>query len=278
MKENFELVMDELFRHEGGYVNHKSDPGGETKYGISKRSYPNVDIRALTKEQARAIYRRDYWAKIKGDELPAGIDLVTMDPAVNSGVARGVKWLQGAIGFSGVDVDGKVGPKTLKRANSVNTVNAIKSACAARMSFLRGLKTWTTFGKGWTRRVAEVEAAGVSMAVLDQTRSVDEAHKALVVGGEDAARKSQTAGSAAAGSGGAAAAGGAGQISPELTGVDIPVLSQLDPQTAIIGVLLLAIAGLLYASRSRQQAIRAEAYLCQHDRLNDMKEEGLLCA
>ncbi len=88
-------------------VNHPKDPGGETKYGISKRSYPQVDIAALTEADAKEIYRRDFWAKIRGDDLPAGIDLATLDPSINSGRARGVRWMQQGLGIM---ADGVMGP------------------------------------------------------------------------------------------------------------------------------------------------------------------------
>lgn len=158
----FDDCMAEVLPHEGGYVNHKADPGGETNFGISKRSYPQEDIRGLTVARAKELYRRDFWAKIRGDELPAGIDLATLDPAINSGVSRGVKWMQTALS---VPADGQMGPQTIKAARGANPVEAIQRACAARMGFLRGLKTWGTFGKGWSRRVAAIEAAGVRMAL-----------------------------------------------------------------------------------------------------------------
>lgn len=158
---NFDAVMEEVFLHEGGYVNHKKDPGGETNYGISKRSYPNLNIRALTKADAKTIYRKDFWEPIRGDELPTGIDLVTMDPSVNSGRKRGVSWLQHALG---VVVDGQMGPATVAAARKAEPAGVISRACAKRSGWLRGLRTWGTFGKGWARRVAEVEAAAIRMA------------------------------------------------------------------------------------------------------------------
>ena len=84
---SFETVVHMVLEHEGGYVNHPSDPGGETKYGISKRAYPDVDIAELTKDDAANLYKRDYWDRIKGDELPVGVACVVMDYAVNSGIS-----------------------------------------------------------------------------------------------------------------------------------------------------------------------------------------------
>ena len=89
----FEIVVG----HEGGYVNDPKDPGGETKYGISKRSYPRVNIAALTLDGAKQIYRADYWDKVRGDELDPGLALITFDAAVNNGASQAVRWLQGAL-------------------------------------------------------------------------------------------------------------------------------------------------------------------------------------
>lgn len=158
---NFEPSMVAVKPHEGGYVNHKKDPGGETNFGISKRAYPHLDIKNLTWTKAKGIYRADYWNPIKGDLLPKGIDYVTLDPAINSGVSRGVKWLQAALG---VTQDGHVGVKTVEAARKADPVKIVKLVCAKRSGWLRGLKTWSTFGKGWARRVAEVEVTAVKMA------------------------------------------------------------------------------------------------------------------
>lgn len=161
MKNNFARCLAEVLKHEGGYVNHPADPGGETNFGISKRAYPAEDIKGMTKKRAGEIYRRDYWNKVKGDDLPSGLDLVAFDGAVNSGVSRGAKWLQAAVG---ANADGKVGAATVAAANRADLHRAINAACDARMAFLRGLKTWPTFGKGWTRRVDSVRAVAMSLA------------------------------------------------------------------------------------------------------------------
>lgn len=164
MKANFDRCMTEVFKHEGGYVNHPSDPGGETNMGISKRSYPKEDIRGMTRERASQIYRRDFWAKIKGDDLPAGLDMVAFDAAVNSGPSRGAKWLQQALG---VPADGKIGPVTINAARQQYAPAAIQRAIGFRMAFLKGLPTWSKFGKGWAKRLQAVEAAALDMAGTD---------------------------------------------------------------------------------------------------------------
>lgn len=166
---NYPAVMAEIFKHEGGYVDHPSDPGGATNMGITfavlqewrGKPITKADVKALSKAEASLIYEARYWAPIKGDSLPAGIDLVTMDGSVNSGIGRGPKWVQTALH---VTVDGKVGPTTITAANVANKAQVINDACDARMAFLRGLKTWPTFGKGWESRVKAIRSKALQMA------------------------------------------------------------------------------------------------------------------
>lgn len=156
--------------HEGGYVNHPKDPGGATNRGVIQRVYddfrrrnglPLRDVRQLTEAERLAIYRGGYWNPIKGDQMPPGVGYVVYDGAVNSGVAQSVKWLQRALG---VKVDGVLGPTTLAAAQQhPDPERLIVEICDRRMAFLKALKTWPTFGKGWTRRVNEVRAAGIGM-------------------------------------------------------------------------------------------------------------------
>lgn len=173
MKSNFDRCLSEVLRNEGGYVRHPRDPGGETNMGISKRAYPNEDIKGMTRARAAQIYRRDYWDAVRGDDLPSGLDLVAFDAAVNSGVSRGAKWLQGAVGAA---ADGKIGPNTLAAARAADVMKAVNAACDARLTFLRGLKTWKTFGKGWSRRVAEVREMALAMAFQSPAKT-PQAHK-----------------------------------------------------------------------------------------------------
>lgn len=169
MKANFRRAMDHVFRWEGGEVDDPHDPGGHTKYGISKRAYPDVDIASLTKAQAEAIYRRDYWNPVQGDHLPSGLDLVTFDAAVNSGVSRGAKWVQQAVG---AQADGRIGPATLAAVRRVETAEAIDRAVTAREAFLRQLNTFPRFGRGWLNRTAATRALAHEMAQSpEQTES-----------------------------------------------------------------------------------------------------------
>lgn len=161
MKTNFERCLAEVLGHEGGYVNDPHDPGGETNMGISRRSYPHENIKGMTRARAATIYRRDYWDAVQGDDLPAGLDLVAFDPAVNSGVSRGAKWLQTALGVS---ADGKIGPATLAAAQKAHAEAVIDRACNARLAWLRTLPTWNRYGKGWAKRVESIREEALAMA------------------------------------------------------------------------------------------------------------------
>ena len=171
---NFDACLAHVLSFEGGYVNHPSDPGGETNFGISKRSYPREDIRGMTRARAAQIYRRDYWNAVRGDDLPAGLDLVAFDAAVNSGVSRGAKWLQSSLGIT---ADGRIGPQTIAAARQANAQAVIDRACDLRLSFLRGLATWKTFGKGWSRRVNAVnDLAHVMVGPVMPSRPAPASH------------------------------------------------------------------------------------------------------
>jgi lysozyme family protein len=167
--ENFNRIMDEIFRHEGGYVDHPRDPGGATNMGITigtlrdwrGKAVTKDDVRRLTKDEARTIYRKRYWDAVCGDELPSGVDLCAMDSAVNSGPSRGARWLQRAVG---ADADGQIGTKTLSAADAADPTVTVQRMCDDRLSFLKGLGTWSTFGKGWARRVESVRSLALELA------------------------------------------------------------------------------------------------------------------
>ena len=169
MKDNFESALKAILHHEGGYVNHPKDPGGMTNLGVTKRVWEEwvgheVDektMRNLTPEIVGPMYKTKYWDKIKGDDLPTGVDYVVFDAAVNSGPGRAAKWLQACVG---VEPDGGIGPKTLAAVNAFDANQLIEDYAKRRLSFLMDLKTWDTFGKGWGRRVAEVQKTGLDMA------------------------------------------------------------------------------------------------------------------
>jgi lysozyme family protein len=169
VRENFAEALQHVLEHEGGYVFHKDDPGGMTNLGVTKRVWEEwvghpVDekaMRSLTPAQVAPLYKRKYWDKIKGDDLPDGVDYVVFDAAVNSGTGRAAKWLQACVS---VEVDGDIGPKTLAAVKAFDANQLIEDYAKRRLSFLMDLQHWKTFGKGWTRRVAEVQKTGLDMA------------------------------------------------------------------------------------------------------------------
>ena len=152
MTDNFDKFIERVLAHEGGYVNNPRDPGGETQWGISKRSYPNVDIKRLTRDQAKEIYRLDFWLAAGCDRMPPLVGFQLLDGAVNSGISRATQWLQRA---AGVTADGKIGPKTLGAVQAADPNDLCYLFNAERLGFMTDLKTWDTFGRGWARRIVE---------------------------------------------------------------------------------------------------------------------------
>lgn len=181
MKENFEFCLTEVLKHEGGWADHPKDPGGATMKGVTIGTYAQWKGRKVTKDELRkipdsevaAIYRRNYWDKVRGDDLPGGLDFVAFDAAVNSGPARGAKWLQQALG---VTADGKIGPATVAAARATYAPAVVERAIAIRLAFLKSLKTWPTFGKGWARRVEDVRQDALALAAIHAPPASPEAH------------------------------------------------------------------------------------------------------
>lgn len=169
MQANFEKALKAVLHHEGGFVNHKLDPGGMTNLGCTKAVWEEycghpVDektMRALTPADVAPLYKRRYWDKVKGDDLPSGVDYVVFDAAINSGPGRAVKWLQATVG---AEVDGGIGPKTLAAVAAFDSKKLIDDYAKRRLSFLMDLPIWDTFGKGWGRRVEDVRKVGIDMA------------------------------------------------------------------------------------------------------------------
>lgn len=146
--EAFKRVID----IERGYVNDPADPGGETNFGISRRSYPGEDIAGMTLERARQIYLRDYWGPAGCDAVPAGIKLPLFDLAVNSGVKTAIKLLQRAVEQR---EDGVLGPRTLAAVNSMPAPRLVARVCGLRLALMVSLPNWQRFGRGWTLRVVD---------------------------------------------------------------------------------------------------------------------------
>lgn len=175
--QNLAVALAEILRHEGGYVDHPSDPGGATNMGITRKTLsrwrrinpwwqlPKSEVKSLSRTEAKAIYKALYWDRIGANKLPSGIDVAIFDFAVNSGPNRAVKVLQRVLG---VAADGIVGPITLAAldgfASRSRISEIVKMVGRQRMSFLQRLHTFSVFGKGWTRRVEAVERHALELA------------------------------------------------------------------------------------------------------------------
>ncbi len=174
MKNNFDHALSHTLAHEGGWSDHPKDPGGATNMGVTigtlKRLRIDVDgdgdsdiadLRKLRRADVAKVYRVFYWDAVRADLLPAGVDLAVFDFAVNSGPAQAVKVLQRIVGAV---PDGDLGPKTLAALAKADAEMVVVALSDRRLRFLRSLKTWATFGKGWARRVEEIREAALLLA------------------------------------------------------------------------------------------------------------------
>jgi len=169
MEANFLRVLPLVLKHEGGFSNHKDDPGGATNKGITLENYRRyvksngtvADLKAISAQDVEKVYRLFYWNAIKADDLPDGLDYAVFDFAVNSGPGRAIKFLQAV---AGVAQDGIIGPATLTAVRSLAPEKAIERLCDERLAFLKRLSIWPTFGKGWANRVADVRSHALKMA------------------------------------------------------------------------------------------------------------------
>lgn len=168
MIENFEAALAAVLHHEGGFVNHKDDPGGMTNLGCTKatwekwcgRQVTEAEMRALEASDVAPLYKEKYWDKVYGNDLPAGVDYAVFDCAINSGPGRSIKFLQEALGTT---PDGAIGPKTLAAVKAADPATLVSTLCDKRLEFLKELPTWATFGRGWERRVHDVRATALEM-------------------------------------------------------------------------------------------------------------------
>jgi lysozyme family protein len=169
MKENFPKAFAAVLKSEGGFSNNPKDPGGMTNLGCTKAVWEEhcghpVDekaMRALTPNDVGPLYRQKYWNKVCGDDLPAGVDYVVFDAAINSGLGRASRWLQACVNTY---ADGIIGNKTIQAVLNKDAKELINDYCAYRLAYLKMLQTWQTFGKGWERRVKEVNATALLMS------------------------------------------------------------------------------------------------------------------
>ena len=159
MKENYPQALKQVLKYEGGYVDHPKDPGGPTNKGVTQAVYDNwrksqnlsiQSVRAIADSEVAAIYKNLYWDRISGDLLPSGVDFAVFDFAVNSGVSRAAKTLQSVVG---VTQDGVIGPATIQATKTYIAMTVTNK----RLAFMQSLSIWSTFGKGWSARIADVK-------------------------------------------------------------------------------------------------------------------------
>lgn len=257
---NFLPSLKVTLGYEGGWSDHPADPGGATMKGITigryRQYHPDAtktDLRNISDTEVEMIYRADYWKPVRGDELPYGVDLATFDFGVNSGPARAARYLQAVVG---VTQDGKVGPKTIAAVVESDGKKVIQSLCAKRLSFVQGLKTFATFGRGWSRRIADVEAKAVAMWLttgMAMTPTIQRELKAEADKAADVADAQSRGGDGAVAGGGAAVA------------TDVAVNDGGNWAIMIAVIIVVAFAAALLKFKARRNRDRAEAYLSEAD-------------
>lgn len=151
----FDECMEVIFKWEGGYTNDPNDPGGETNLGISKKAFPDLDIKNLTKKHASLIYKEQYYYKVYGDQLPKEIRLLVFNSAVNQGVSFAVKTLQKIVG---APIDGKMGLNTLDKVLITDPLRIKKEFLSIQIDHYFSLKK-DMFIKGWIKRLVDVAAS-----------------------------------------------------------------------------------------------------------------------
>lgn len=205
---NYEASLTRVLKHEGGYSNHPSDPGGATNFGITianyarfkRRAVTAAEVRAMPLSDAKAIYKASYWNVLRCDELPAGLDYAVFDYGVNSGPSRAAKVLQRLLGLA---VSGTMTDEVIAAACDTSPSGLVAKLCDERLAFLKSLKTWPVFGAGWGRRVSEVRRDALEMAkgdAVNQTASPAMSGKGRVPAPRSA-RAVTTAATIAAGAG-----------------------------------------------------------------------------
>ena len=169
MLSNFAKALPLFLAHEGGFVNHPNDPGGATNKGVTIANFRKyvkpggtvADLKKITNAQVATVFKRHYWDRVRADELPSGVDYTVGDYAINSGPSRAIKELQKVVG---VVADGAMGPITMEAINAADPIFIIRNLNANRLAYMKrirnrktGKRLWDSFGKGWQRRVDEVE-------------------------------------------------------------------------------------------------------------------------
>lgn len=271
-KGNFAACLQHILKYEGGYVDHPADPGGATNMGITRRTLaqwrkispwknlPKSEVKNLHVTEVSRIYSSRYWSPVKGDLLPYGVDLAVFGFGVNSGVSRSSKYLQRVVGAV---PDGRIGAETLKAVAAMNGGAIIKKLCAKRLSFVQGLSTWKTFGRGWARRIADVEVTSFDMWVRAQGRD-PAIHTDLDIEVKTAknSAKHQNNGAATVGAGGGGTVG-LDMFSDQVGGWMV---------WAVVAIVVITMIALLMKSRNNK--IRAKAYQDHIEALTDNEAAG----
>lgn len=171
-KSAFDVALTEILQHEGGFVDHPKDPGGMTNLGVTRETWESwtgkkaseAEMRALTPEKVAPVYRKNYWDALRCDDLPPALALCVFDFGVNAGPARAARYLQTLVGTA---ADGKMGPQTISATKAYvsahGVAQAVKAYQQARRGYYRQLSTFSTFGRGWLRRVDEVETTALRL-------------------------------------------------------------------------------------------------------------------
>lgn len=239
--ENYKACLAFTLKWEGGWSNHPRDPGGATMKGVIQRTYdkyrdrigqPRRSVRHIADNELQSIYRSGYWNAVNGDSLAAGVDLAVWDYGVNSGPSRARRALLAVI-------NGK----------SLSPVETAKAVCRQRLSFVRGLRTFSTFGKGWSRRIAQCEALGVQMALAATGATQRSMTKELHRDAEAAEAQAKSSGTAGT------AAGGAGVATGFLGGLNWQVVTI----AGLVMILLGLLAFFCWRNRQHKQEL-AKAY------------------
>lgn len=247
---NFRAALAVTLKHEGGFVDHPRDPGGATNKGITlatfRRYRPDAtvaDLKAISDDDIESIYWDGYWLPVRGADLSFGVDLAVFDFGVNSGPSRAVRHLQAV---AGVAQDGVIGPQTLNALLSMRGDVVVQKICARRLSFVRGLRTWDVFGRGWSRRIADIEARGVAMW-LARNATPTSAKMGLKAEADHADKTASAQSKGAGAAGGAGVAGGATDVA-------------MDPSMLLIGAVVLVVGAAVLWWRGSVNRHRAEAY------------------
>lgn len=183
MKKNFDASFEEVIGSEGGFQNDRDDLGNwtggrvghgqlrGTKYGVSAASYPNLDIQSLTLEDAKTIYKRDYWDKARCDELPDGVDFLVFDIAINHGLKDGIRFLQKSVGAT---ADGIIGPRTMSAVRFNTADQTIRDMCMIRSIDYARMDHLSKYWRGWFRRIVDTLrfADKLNSSDLDQSKAV----------------------------------------------------------------------------------------------------------